>query len=353
MIWTLGSKKMLIGLDIGTSQIKAAQFARNGGEWQICASCVIPRNDGEGPLTADQVARVRYVLQRQGFRGNQVVVAVADRRLLTGIIDLPAKSSATPIAKIARMELARVHKTSPGSFEMSCWEVPSPEPEGPTQAIAVALRHDLANELLDALEDGGLNVKALEPSTCALARACGHMLDFDPSATAALEIGWRSVTLEILHHNAIAYQRSLTDLGMETLFSELRQAFQLTDEAIQHLLATVGLDSIDQVAEGEGQSLKELAKVASKHFDMMIQELLRSVSYFVERESLTEMPQLLLAGGGARVRGLAEYFSCHAKLQAQVFALRQKSLCEAQNPSEAFDPSLAVAAGLAMFGQER
>ena len=246
-----------------------------------------------------------------------------------------------------------MHKVPADGFEMSYWQVPSTARSDTMQVMAVACPHDQANEMIDVLEASGLDVKAIEAPTCALARACRPMLAPGNCATAILEIGWRSVTLAILYQDAIAYQRSLGEAGLQPLFEAVGQTFQLADEAVEHLLATVGLDQKARACEGEGGSLKELSKTIARHFDRLIQELRKSVSYFTGRNGSVELSRLLLAGGGAGIPELAEYFASETELQVQTFTPADIAQCSPSILAKAGNPALGTATGLALFGEEQ
>jgi len=350
MKWNLGSARTPIGLDIGAKQIKAAQLTPAGDTWRVEAVSVIPRTE-TGPLNADQAAQLRSVLQRQGFSGNEVVLAAGKDKLLSGILDLPARVSGAPLDQIARMELSRVHKVPADAFEMSYWQIPSAGRSGAVQVMAVACPHDDANEMIDVLEDAGFDVKAIDAPACALARACRGLLAPGDSATVVLEIGWRSVTLAILYQDVIAFHRSLAEAGLQPLFEATRHTFHLPDEAVEHLLATVGLDRDAQAAEGGGDPLEELAKNVARHFDGLIQELRRSVSYFTSCNSSVELSHLLLAGGGAGIPGLSRHFASEAQLQVQIFTPADVVQCNPPILAKAGNPALATAMGLALFGK--
>ena len=72
-----------IGVDIGMRRIKAVQFGRSAGVWQIHAATSLPRAGTEWHIDAEEVRQLRSQLIERGFRGNAIVLAMPADRLLT------------------------------------------------------------------------------------------------------------------------------------------------------------------------------------------------------------------------------------------------------------------------------
>ena len=114
-----------IGLDIGSRHIKAVQVARGKSQPRIEAAAVIPFVSPEPALDADCVRRLRDVLARQGFRGNQVVIVAPANKLHVEMLDLPPRHSGAPVDQLARAEMMRLGKLEANAFEMATWDLPA------------------------------------------------------------------------------------------------------------------------------------------------------------------------------------------------------------------------------------
>ena len=148
-----------IGVDIGRRHIKAAQMT-NG---RISAWTCLNRIGQGGNLTPQEVRRLVEAIRCGPFRGRSVALAIAPEKLLTGILELPPRSSGAPVDQLAMSELARRHGADVQSMEMSCWDLPSPaRAANRTYVMAVACAHVDANSLLDVVEGAGLDVLTVE-----------------------------------------------------------------------------------------------------------------------------------------------------------------------------------------------
>jgi len=61
------------------------------GAWKLCASAVLPRDPSTAAMfdPAEKRRRISDVLFRRGFRGDQIVLAVPDSKLLTSNLSFP------------------------------------------------------------------------------------------------------------------------------------------------------------------------------------------------------------------------------------------------------------------------
>src|SRR5881394_3993431 len=98
-----------IGLDLFGHQLKAAQLSHDGKSWRVEAAVSLSQS-ADQPLDASRVTWLRDVLTRQGFKGDQVVLAAPAGKLETEMLELPPRTSGAPMDQIARAELCTVSK---------------------------------------------------------------------------------------------------------------------------------------------------------------------------------------------------------------------------------------------------
>jgi len=339
-----------IGVDVGRKQVKAAQLRRLGRGWRIEAICAFPRANVGSDIDSEDARHLRGVLRRQGFSGRDIVLAVPPEMLKTGILELPSRVAGAPMSQIARMELARMSGVQPDSFEMSYWRLPPSEKDkGSAQVMAVGCAHEQANTLLDAFEDQGLNVRALDVRACASARACRAMLAPPPGSTAILDVGWGACCLSIVCGGVVTYERLLGGAGMGSLTKAIAQKFRLEDQLADRLIAEVGLDADGGDGGREGRAFEDVRLVLARHFDSVIDELRAPFLYVSQQYPGAAVKRLLLIGGGAATPGLAPYLA--SAMQVEVAAITPADLAEC--PSAMLERSrntaMTLAMGLARF----
>jgi len=347
------SSRTPIGLDVGSGQIKAAQLRRLGRRWRAEALCSIPRTAPETSIATDEARSLASVLRRQGFSGKQAVLAVPPEKLLTGIIEVPPVSSGAPVDQIAQMELARLHKVSSDSFEMSYWNLPDSARSGePAQIMAAACKHDEANKLLDTFEEAGISVEVLDAHPSAVPRACRPLLPDPPGMAGVLDLGWTVASLSIVAQGVVTYERVIPQAGMRELYRTIREQSDLDDEHIDRILTEIAFYPAGQDQQPSESLFREVAGIMRIHFESLCDELQAPFAYVAQRYSAAGVTRVLLIGGGGRIPRLPEFLG--TILKTEVIPVKPSDLaeCPAHLMDKSADPGLALATGLARFGEE-
>jgi len=333
----------LIGLDVGNRVVKAAQLQRYRQGWRARAIAVLPRGIAESvDQTAGQIAEV---LDRQGFSGDRVVLAAPIGKIECDMLDLPPRASGAPIEQIAKSELARSAKLEPNRFEMGCWDIPPATRSNGTSMIALAMRHEDADSMIDPLENCGLEVVAIDAPCCALHRACRKLFAGD-DACAILDLGWSAASFHIADRKTILYQRTLWDAGVQSLHKSIVDEHGLEDDAAELMLRAQEKGRCDLTQAGSLMSLNQ------PYAKQLCDELRTSLTFACQRFPGICGNQLLLTGGGAELPGMAAILKERLGLTVSMVTAGQVMDLGLRANVESHLPLLATAAGLAMYGQE-
>ena len=346
-----------IGLDIGGRHAKAVQLERadTGTGWRLAAVAHFPRTRVAPELTAGDVREIAEVLFRRGFSGHRVVVPVPNEKLLSGVLDVPARAAHVPVEQIARMELARTCRCTPDSFEMGCWELPAPaRAKRNAQVMAVGCSHQDADAFLDVFESAGLDVTALDVRPSALARAAAPMAPADKSVWALLDLGWSSGTIVMLFGDAIVYSRTLGESGVRSLHESLKNRCGLESDVTDYLLSEANSRGVTDAALPTGGQLPAEARgVLAAYLESLTHELKISLSYVSNEYSETPLNKLLLTGSSAGLPGLAKHLSAELGLEARAVTAAELCECPPALLESASSPALVAAVGLAQFTEGR
>jgi Tfp pilus assembly PilM family ATPase len=376
-----------IGIDVGARAVKAVQFGRDrfgSGEWRVAAVAEVPRDEvsqqanvtapvagqpGAQPgraahaLTPVEVRRLMGTLERQGFAGHGVVLAVPNERVLSSLLELPPRSSQAPLEQIARMEVARAHRFAPDAFEMGCWDLPAAaRATKQTPVMAVACTHADAAMLMDPFEAEGMDVCALDVKAAALARACRPLLNTEAGGIVGIvDLGWSAATLSLMHRGVAIYGRTLGDSGICKLYHTLATRLGLEIEVIDYLLADSGIAGTDagHAAQGavasattgirKAKAATDAAGLIAAHFEAAVHELQVSLTYAQHQYPDTPLSRLLVVGGGGCIRGVTEHLRRTLGIEARAAAPADLALCPPAVAEKCASPSLTAALGLAQF----
>lgn len=368
-----------IGVDVGARTVKAVQLGRQRwgtGGWRITAAAEMSRDETAQPvqplhqpshpprpahvLTANEVQRLMGTLERQGFSGSDVVLAMPNDRVFSSMLELPPRSSQAPIEQIARMEVARAHRFPPDSFEMGCWDLPAAaRATKQTPVLTVACTHADAEAVIDPLENEGLNVTALDVRAAALARACAPLLVADAGGIIGIvDLGWTGATLALMHQGVAIYGRTLGDCGISKLYHTLATRLGLEIEVIDYLLADSGLTregggaaaGAGHVAPSiKGKNATDAAGLIAAHFEAAVHELEVSLSYAQHQYPDTPLSRLLVVGGGGCIRGVTGHLRTTLGIEARAVAPADVAESTGSVSEKCASPALTGALGLAQF----
>ena len=317
-----------IGLDLGGHSIKAVQVSDTDRR-----SLSLPRRSTAGPLTADDVRRATDVLDRRGFVGREVVVAVPPAALLTAVLDLPARAAGVPVDQIAAAEFARVHRADVAAVTMSTWDLPPSARSGRgTHALAVGAKSADLDAHLDLVESAGLNVVAVQDPHSAAVRGC---LAADAAVadgmSAVLDLGWSAASLAVSLGGTVVYTRRLGEAQVQSVVT---RAVAGADGDADPDEVTAALWAQGFGAEGTADRRQADAATAFEPYVAdVLGEVSRALDYVGGLYPSAPLGRVVLVGGAATVRGMAWRCFAHLAVQAE----------------PATDAGLVTALGLALF----
>ncbi len=349
MGWEPSSRRTPIGIDANGRFIHAVQLSRTSGSWRIEAAASIPRPVAAGPLDRDDTQRLAGVLERQGFRGTDVVLAVPSEQLLFSHLTVPAATPSAAIPKIARTQLATSHRCEPQSLEVACWELPAPSraPEGRWAQIVGCTTAD-ANELIDCFDAAGMTVRALDVESWAVARACHAGFVEHSQPTALLRLGWAAVHLVVLHRGTVVHERSLPDHGLRNLHAPFAEVFDLDFDVTEYIIGEIGLDQRPSDDAGSSEVLTAARQQIGAYLDGVAPEVERSLHYSAQEHGEPVADPLLLHGEGASIPGAANRLSSALGTKVETVAPWTIASCSASLSALCESPSLITAFGLAL-----
>lgn len=387
-------KRSPIGLDVGSRWIKAVQVARGRQGVEIVAAAKVRRFVGSPEIDRAEADALLGVLNRQGFEGSRVVLAAPHEHLIRQGFDLPPRESGAPVGMLARAEMARVGRCAPDAMEMCWWETPAwarlgRGSGGPGDAAnaggaatgggagsagapvyAIAMPHAAAVAMMDALEECGLRVIAIDAPTTAAFRAVersnGRAEEGGAPAVSnggvLVELGWSTVCVSAFAGGVPVYERLLDDEGFGRVVARIRTELKVADEVAEHLVERVGLAaaaqagpsdvaSADRDRRQEPELLAAARKMISSHVDGLLDGVRASIAYAARRFAVgggDDGPPVCIVGGGCMIPGLQDRLRQNLSAAARVVRPGACVPCAAESAVAASDPSFVCALGLAL-----
>lgn len=333
-----------IGVDFGSRYVKALQLKRHARCCEVAAAVLYPQNGG-GVIDDTAISELAGVLNRRGFHGRDLVLAVPRAQLKTGLIDLPPGTPGVASVQLSRMEIARIHRISPGSFELACWPVPVADTARKgTVMMANACSHSDADKLIDQFEAHDLNVVALDVTACALARACAPRLGAGNLITLIADLGWNCCRIVALWQGVISYERTVVETNLAAVRDRMADLLGDDAEAAEHVIHRIGLGKQANTAQAQNK----LLHVMKSYLDGILAEILSCAQYTQRQYPDAEGIQVLVAGGGAGAPELTELLGLESSLPAEAVAPASLVQCSDGLGEQCASPLLTGALGLAL-----
>ena len=311
-------KKDLVGLDIGSSAVKAVELRHGRGACSLAAFGVAPLPagavDGADGSIADRdavVRAVRTLLDGRGFKTRAVALALAGNAVMVRRIELPAMSPAELDASIYWE--ARQHVPFPAeevTLDYKVLRAPSgPEAAGSTDVLLVAARKDRVAEYAGVVEQAGCTPAVIDVDVFALLNA--HELNYGGDAAAVLaliDVGASAASVTVVAGGQPVGTRALP-LGARSYQDALRGELGLEP---------VEAARIVQPQPGAAPAADEARGVLRSVSERIAAEIADTLDFFRGSGPIDELGALVLCGGGARVAGLADALAARQQVPVHV-----------------------------------
>lgn len=348
-------KKTSVGIDLGHRVIRAAQIERTPSGWRISRFAEIPTPQGsikDGVIVDTEVVSqaIRQVLRDGHFSASSAHIAVSGGTVVVRVVRVPAMAEST-LRKSIKYEAGRY---VPSSSEDSYieFEIVGRAEDGQMDVLLAAAPKEIVNARIAACEAAGLSVDSVDVEPFAAYRS---LVEADPEQDlheqtfALIDIGASNTRMSVIQNGIFTMTRSIPH-GAQMLTEALKSYFKLSDEDAES--GKTQLD-ISELAEDSKPRENPPLRVIQPHVDDLVREIRRSLNYF--QSQLSEGNQgksvelLLLTGGGAKLRGLAEYLGHKLGLPTRATGVLQNPRFAWGGAEEMGDGlELAVACGLAM-----
>lgn len=332
---------MATAISINQRTISAAQVTRRG---VVRAAIRVQRAIGCDSGTRLAPGEGRLILDamdRAGFTSEPVSVVV-DQAAMTGVYEVPPRSSGAPIARLAKAELARAHRVDPSQIEAAVCEAPRPASSragSQDHVLVIGFARDAVVPALVDLDHAGLEPRRVTVPHVALLRGAVQqagiaegigVLDLAFSG-AHLSVGlrddsaeqWSGVTACFVRHVAEASLTRLVGASAARLSGSHAAAL----EALGLMGITGGFEDDDPPGiEAARRVAGAVRPCVTQYLDALCAEVGRSIAYVAHRHPWAPVTRLFVCGEGAALAGVCDRLS--TDLCIEVSPLYPAAMCD-------------------------
>ena len=348
-MWKRGNKSM-VGVDIGSSSVKAVELRGKGGDFQLLSlgyEGLQPDSVVDGQimeLNAVSTA-IGNIFNEHKIKTTQVAAGVNGHSVIVKNIVLPQ------MTEDELQESFAWHAEEHIPFDISDvnldYHVTGSTPDEIHVLMAACKRDKVAN-LKQTIQLAGKQPAVIDVDAFALQNC--YELNYDPQPghiVALLNIGAATTNINILNGARSVFTRDAT-FGGNQYTSLLQKELGLTFDQAERVKR--GMPVPDDVEH------REIEPILDTVSDILALEIQKTMDFYraTVEDGESAVQQILVSGGGSKLKGLVEFLSKRFEIPVEMFDPFRKIRVD----SRGFDPEymreivpeMAIAVGLALRG---
>jgi type IV pilus assembly protein PilM len=291
----------VIGIDIGTSSIKAVELGPAAGGLEI-------RHWAIEPLAGnDTKTALKKIGERLHFNNQLLVSSVFGKGTLIRYVDLP-RMPLEDLRKSYIFDLDKYFPFDPKSIYTDCSIL---DPEGKDKKMLVliaAVKKEMVDDRLKLFKEVGLELSGVTLNSIATANAfnrLGPQITPSGKAKAVLDIGGSASCLMIFKDSSPRFARDIF-VGSQELTKKIANA--------------LGVDAAqaETIKLQPGEKLDQIIEACDMPINNLITEIRLSIDYFMTEKNI-QVDELFLGGGGSLLKGMPDVFGKNLGLPVKIW----------------------------------
>ena len=363
-LFQLFGKETLVGIDIGSSCIKAVEVEPSGSGWRLANAGiqVTPLDscrDGviTNPLDVSQA--IRTLLKSANIHSQCAIAAVSGSQVIVRQVQFPKMNEAA-LRKSIKFEASKYVSASMDDSVVEFHILGYSDDGEQMNVMLVAAPRDMVESRVAVLEMAGLEPLSVDVEAFSLVRslsAFSHNEDFRKSAVALIDMGASHTDVNIITNGEFALTRNIPIAG-DSFTNAIKSLTGFAFQDAEKLKFEMALqDSLEQIS---ADTENKCWRVVQPLLDELLREVRRSIHYyqsqFPEGTEQAAVRRIVLAGGAARMPGMAAYVSNKLSIPVDIAEVFNNSLISpgrfTPEFTEEYGPVLAIATGLALKEDE-
>ena len=310
-----------VGLDIGTSGVRAAQLSHGRGASTLerFGQVALPQGavvDGEVADVPAVAAAIRQLWEQAKFGSKKVVLGVANQKVVVRQVELPW----LPAHELRNSLSFQVADLIPMPVESALLDFhPLEEFVSDTgtrmlRVLLVAASRDMVGHAVAAVTQAGLTPVSVDLTPFAVLRALAPVdeLGLDVvEAEALVDIG-ASVTNIVVHQGGVPRFVRILLMGGADITDAVAERLGVPFEQAEAMKQRASL-----AAAGAAVEDSPCARMLEQTGSAFVEEVRGSLDYYLAQPGAARLRRLVLSGGGGRLGGLPERLAAATRLPVE------------------------------------
>lgn len=334
----------IVGLDIGTRQIKAVLIEKSGDQYKLAGfACELINKEAFHEREIRDFDAVGLALKKVQkalkVKGKQVAIAVSGSSVITKVVQMEPDQSDLELEGQIEIEADSLIPYPLDEVYLDFEELgPSQSHAGKVNVLLSAAHKDMVDNRITLVREVPFEPKVVDIEGYALGNALTHFYPSEEDErVCCMNIGATLLQMCVWQNSNVIYAKEHS-FGMGMLVQDISVIQMMDKEEAERQL-------LDKTLTGNWQ--EETLPIFTAN---LVQQINRALQMYMST-SHTERPEkLLLSGGGATLPALTEALKQDLGLEIEVFdPFAGMQISEKIDPQrlKSVTPQLAIAAGLA------
>jgi type IV pilus assembly protein PilM len=308
-----GKKKDIIGLDIGSSSIKAVELHESNRGFRLvhCAMAPIPPEaivDGSLMDSVVIVDTIHDLIKSFKIKTKEVVTSVSGHSVIVKKTSLPIMTE-DELGESIQWEAERYIPFDASDVNIDFQILGANEENSELMdVVLVAAKKDIINDYLSVLLEAGLNPVIVDIDAFALENMFQANYPMKGGELVGLvDIGANVMNINIVRDGISAFTRDVFK-GGSSITEEIQKHFHVDYEEAEALKVGSKIDDNKQKA------IDNILKTASDEFGS---EVAQSLDYF-QKTSNQNIDKFLISGGCAKIKGLGKAIETQINVPVEI-----------------------------------
>jgi type IV pilus assembly protein PilM len=349
-VFGLGKSKAVVGLDIGSSAVKAVELKASGKSFKVVAFAmepVPPDSIVDGAIIdgAAVAEAIRRVFENKAFKTKEVAASLSGNAVIVKKISLPVMTEAE-LAESIYWEAEQYIPFDIQDVNLDYQILDAgtgADSKGTMDVLLVAAKKEKIADYTGVISQAGRVPIIVDVDAFALQNAYEVNYGLEAGAVVVLlNAGASAININILTGDQSTFTRDISIGGNSYT------------EAVQKEL-NLPFDSAEQVKRGlpvDGVNPEDVIPVLHAMTENVLLEIQKTFDFFKATASSDRIDRIVLSGGASRVDGFEQALQERFNTSVEVFDPFKKISFDPQklgitNP-EGLSPTAAVAVGLAL-----
>jgi len=306
-----------IGLDIGSSAIKAVEVRTGKGGIQLLAfgmEPLMPQTIVDGTIM-DQgavVDAIRALWNRLKLKQKDVAIAIAGHSVIIKKITVPPMSR-DELAEQVPYEAEHHVPFAKDDVEIDYEVVSNQNAAGQMELLLVAAKKEVVHDYAQVVRDAGLNPQIVDVAAFSAQNAFEVNYPLQPDETVVLvNIGAAISNINIVRGNVSLFTRDVT-IGGNAFTEEIQKQLGVSQDEAEAYKVGGSYDEHGVVPQDVERIIEGVAEVMAGEFQ-------RSLDFFLATSADTNVSRICLSGGTAKVAALHRAIERRSRLTVELLS---------------------------------